>query len=476
VAGFGGHTVTSKPARSASNRVAVAIGVLLTLAITGGCSRLRPYQTPAEVDLWQDPSPPRLSITEKAHIYQQRLENWHQMPDGMIRYRFNRRLQTREDRGNHADGPYFLGIYLASQALRYAATGDSGAREQILLTLQGARLYAELSGRRGLLARYFSPTTVDDPRWRPSPTHPGYHWRSDVSKDQYAGFVHGLGVTWAVVPDPDIRAAIRPLATAIADHLIDNELRILDWDGEQTKYGDLRGRRLGIPFGVDALIALAIAKTAAEATHETRYEEFYDGLVAAGYPGFAYWSHLSFGLGKRVNDTMAFLALYPLLLLETDQRTLDELRRAVRRTWRHVRGEENAFLAFVTAAAVASTPEDFELRDSAALEGQQALALFPDRKLGYPVDLTRAGFDFPQRLLKTSDGLPRSRDVVVLYLRPRESSMWAGSPYRLVGRLAHRGETEYSGIDYLSAYWIGRYHGFVEATAVLSNSERLPDR
>ncbi len=36
-------------------------------------------------------------------------------------------------------------------------------------------------------------------------------------------------------------------------------------------------------------------------------------------------------------------------------------------------------------------------------------------------------------------------------------------PYRLVGRLASRGETETSGGDYLLAYWMARYHEVIAA-------------
>lgn len=438
---------------------------LLTLALFGtlafGCARLQPYRTPLDVDGWQDPTPPHLSMAEKARVYQQRLEAWHQMPDGTLRYRFHH-SQARDDVGNHADGSYFLGIYLASQALRYAATGDLEAREQLLRALEAARLYTEVSGVRGLLARYVSLTPPrGDPDWRVSTSRPGYAWRSDVSKDQYAGFVHGLGVTLAVIHEAEIRAEVAALASAIADHLIENELRIVDWDGEPTTYGDLRGRRLGVPFGVDASIDLAIARTAAVATGEARHREFYDRLVAEGYPGVTYWSHVPLASTKRVNETMAFLALYPLLMLEDDAGVLAHLRRAARRTWRHVQGEQNAFLAFV--AAVATSGVEATESDAAVAEARQSLLWFPDRKLGRPVDLTRPGFDFPQRLLKTRDGLPRSRRPIPLYLRTRGSSMWTVDPYRLVGGLTRRGETEFSGIDYLNAYWMGRYHGFVRA-------------
>jgi hypothetical protein len=41
--------------------------------------------------------------------------------------------------------------------------------------------------------------------------------------------------------------------------------------------------------------------------------------------------------------------------------------------------------------------------------------------------------------------------------------MWVSDPYRLVNDLNDRGENEYAGIDYLQAYWLGRYYGFVGA-------------
>jgi hypothetical protein len=50
---------------------------------------------------------------------------------------------------------------------------------------------------------------------------------------------------------------------------------------------------------------------------------------------------------------------------------------------------------------------------------------------------------------------------VPLYLRPRGSSFWASDPYRLAGSLHRHGEVENAGMDYLLAYWMGRYHGFL---------------
>jgi len=413
---------------------------LLVLTFATGCY----VKTGLKTENWQDTSPPELSLKERARAYQERLESRHQMPDGLIRYRWwEEEHPGLSGYGNLADGCFHLGIYLASQALRLAATDDSEAREQVLLSLHAMKLYAEVSGKRGLLARYFSPVKPDDDRWLPSPTHPEYFWRSDVSRDQYAGYVHGLGVTLAVVADPEIRSQIAPLAAAIADHLIDNKLQIIDWDDKRTTYGDLRGRIFGIiPNGVNALICLAIAKVAAESTGEQRYSDFYAGLVGDGYPGIATWTHLStFSQGKRVNANMGYLALYPLLLLEDDQGIVQQLRKGARRMWPRVSEDHNAFFSFIHAAVVTDGEEGKE-------RGREAILEFPEGKVVLALT-TRT----PEQ--KLTQAAP-------LYQRPRTSSFfWVSDPRELGGELINMVNVELAGIDYLIAYWLGHYHGFI---------------
>lgn len=449
--------------------------LLLVLALLGsgsaGCARLASYRTPQHVRAWQDPSPPALGLAEKARVYQERLERRHQHPDGTIRYK--RPVDEAATATYHdlPDGSFFLGIYLASQALRLATTGDPAAREQVLLSLRGMRLYAEVSGQRGLLARYVRPEVPSSTApWLPSPTHPGLFWRADVSKDQYAGFVHGLGVALAVLDDPEIRGAVAPLAAAVADHLIEHDLRIVDWHGRRTRHGDLRARFLGVPLGVNALIALAAAKTAAVASGELRHRAFYQRLVAEGYPEAAVQAHFSFlGLGNRDNDHMGYLSLYPLLLLEEEPAVAATLRRGARRSWRHLGAEHNAFFGFVHAAGVGDAArgrgDDAAAREEGRGQGLLGLREFPDEKLAWAVDLTRPGFGFPRSFWNSSRAEPRSRRAVPVYLRVRDSSLWTTDPYRLVGRLGNRGDLEFAAIDYLVAYWMGRYHGLVPPDA-----------
>jgi len=415
---------------------------LLVLAAAAGCVHKTLKGSDAPIFLivnWPGTNPPELSLKERARNYQAWVESRYQMPDGLIRYRRWLTGQEMPGYGNLADGCFQLGIYLASQALRFAATGDPDAREQVMLSLGAMKLYAEVSGVRGLLARYFSPVKPDDDRWHHSQTHPQYFWRSDVSRDQYAGHIHGLGVTLAVVSDPEIRSQIATLAAPIADHLMENGLKIIDWDGQPTTHGDLRGRIIGsIPNGVNALICLVIFKVAGESTGEQKYIDFYEQLVQDGYLRITYWTKISiFGTG-RVNANMAYLALYPLLLLEDDQEVVRELRAGAQRIWPRVREDHNSFFSFVHAAVVGDAEEG-------KVRGREAILEFPDRKLFWV----------------TRKSEPTSAEAAVpLYLRPRTASLWVSDP-TIAAHLETVGHGGYAGIDYLIAYWLGRYHGFI---------------
>jgi hypothetical protein len=476
-------------------------GGLLRLAwlafSAAGCTWLGPGTVaPPNVIRWQDTTPPTALLREKAARYQERLEARHLTPEGVLRYQIKHGRADDGSYGDLADGPFHTGIYLASQAFRFAATSDPAARHQVLRALDGLRTLHDVTGCRGLLARYISPTgrrpgdggpsseqpadssldgtrrmadatgaEDDDKAWRPSTAMPGFAWRGDVSKDQYAGFIHGLGVALALVPDPEVRARVAELSSAAADHLEAHHMKLIDANGQRTTHGNLAGYIAGVPIGVNSLIALAIAKVAAVSTGEARYEAFYDRLVRAQYPEAAYWAHFTvLGVVNRVNDNMSYLALYPILLLETRKDVLSTLRSAEARTWRAVCRDRNAFFAFVHASQAArSGGDEPDGLPPGREEGRESLREFPEDKLEWPVDLTREGFLFERSFLNTRKGDPRAVEGVPLYLRSRSSSFWASDPFRLVGNLARTGDHETAGGDYLLAYWMGRYHCFIGA-------------
>jgi hypothetical protein len=376
------------------------------------------------------------------------------MPDGVIRYRFTA-SQARDDYGDLPDGPFFAGLYLASQALRLAASGDPAARREVLRALDGMALLMDVTGEPGLLARWVArtPPAVTRSPWLPSATRPGYFFRADVSKDQLAGYACGLGVALALLPDPEIRERVSALALALAEHLRRNDRRVIDVDGERTTHGDLSAHIAGFPVGVNALIVLSVAKAAGVASGDDAFsrELDEDGYLRAART--AHWRPP--GYAKRVNDNMAYVSVLPLLMLESSPERGAALREAEARLWDGVRGEHNAFFAGVHTLAGGD--------DAARTEMLAALAEFPERKRELPVDLTRPGFDFETRWWKNAKGLPRAKQPIPLYLRSSGSNLWVSDPYALVGSLRDTGGIEYSGVDYLLAYWLARAGGWASA-------------
>ncbi len=451
-----------------ASAIAVGRGGLVVLVALIGLAGCCSSGAPAASDdrRWQDPSPPQLDIHARARRYQDRLDTVFRTPDGVIDYR--RFLDRTPDGsyGAHADGAFHTGIALAAAAMRHAVVRSPTTREHVARTLDGVSLLAAVSGKRGLLARHVTPVDAPwpaaDPRWQRSVSRPRFAWRGDVSKDQYAGVLCGLGVALAVLgDDAEIRQRIGNVAGAIADHLIDHDLRIVDVDGETTTHGDLRAHVWGAPIGVNALISLAATKVAAAATGADRHVAFWRRLVEDGYPGTAYWAHFALlGVGHRVNDHMGYLALWPLLLLETDAAVRADLCSSEARSWGALQNDRNPFFAMVHALALRVRGQD----DAAGDVGRQAAATlgeFPDDKVVWPVDLTRSPFDFPRALLPSRKGVPRTTEGVPLWLRPRTSSFWASDPFALVGTIGPGGLTETAGIDFLVVYWGLRHDGWL---------------
>jgi hypothetical protein len=50
---------------------------------------------------------------------------------------------------------------------------------------------------------------------------------------------------------------------------------------------------------------------------------------------------------------------------------------------------------------------------------------------------------------------------VPIYQRPLSTYEWKRNPYRVSGNHHRKGEKSYSGIDFLEAYWLGRYHKLI---------------
>jgi len=411
-----------------------------------------------------------LGLREKALRYERNLEERHYTSDGLVAYKINLPLKERGDieRLNLADTAAWTGCYLAAEAFRYAVTGEPAVLQKIRKTLAGLSKLQAVTGVRGLLARTIIKADQPDPyllrsgEWHPaSPPFRGYFWRGDVSNDQYDGVLFGYAVCYDLVPQASIRQQIREAVADLVNHIVDHGMTIVDVDGQVTTHGDMS------PCSwedLDALLALSFLRIAIHVTAEPHFEEKYRELIQRhGYHHRAAsarkkWWECFLGINHSDNN-LAFLAYYNLIRLEEDPRLLSHYLRGLERAWTVVKEEGNSLFNFIYLA-LTRPPDPLIYQDPAWQSAIDTLYLFPSNKLVVEV-INSHRSDIKKAWLADRHGHPQAQHPLPINLRPVDSFEWKANPYRLDGHRGARGKAEYAGVDYLLAYWLGRYHGFI---------------
>ncbi|GIW72587.1 MAG: hypothetical protein KatS3mg102_2129 [Planctomycetota bacterium] len=405
----------------------------------------------------------RLSLAAKASYFERVLEARFIAPEGWVTYR-QPATATAHTYRSTADCTIWTGCLLGAEAFRWAVTRQPRARERALLHLEGLHALGQVSGERGVWARAMWPAGL--PHIRRLPEHrpgqgryAGYEYRGDVSKDQISGVVFGLACAWKLLAaeEPRARALVREDATALAAHLLEHGL-VLHWEGRPTTHGKLKGRIYGAPIGLHALIVLAAFKLAALSSGEERFRLAYRELLEQGYPELTYWTKFQLlGLTNHNNDNMQMLAAAALLLLEEDERVRAPVRAGLERTWRYVRREGNSWFTYVCQAAARE-------RDAWALEqARRSLERFPLELRNLPFDLREDPrlAAVPRRGWPLHHGVPTVWWALPVSYRQPTSFIWRSCPYELVA--GGDGSVVNAPVDYVLAYWAGRYWGLLPA-------------
>ena len=406
-----------------------------------------------------------MSLRDKAAFFQKELDQHHIAPDGQFVYK----NFYKEDAagkpvlshawGNMMDTCIWSGIHLAAESFRYAVTKSPEALRNVRRAAKSLHLLQAVHGIPGLLVRQVAPkgTTVDVADWWLPGTeeYPEWIWREDVSKDQYSGMVFGYGVACHLVEDEEVRKHVTEDLTGIADFLIRNRYVIVDHDGQPTKHGGLQAWMGPVPNGVQAFISLSAIKLAQLASGEPRFEQEYRRLVRKRWPQATWLVKVQlFGNTNHNNDNMAMLTGFPLILAEKDAKLRRRYVRSMRRTWKYVRHEGNAFWTFLYHGVGEKDPQALE---DALLQMRN----FPLSKRCFGVD-NRGRDDVELGPFKTRKDIPKAKYPLPLNLRPQTSFTWKDCPYEMYARLGAKGTSLYAPVDYLVAYWAGRYYGLIK--------------
>ena len=414
--------------------------------------------------------------------------------------------------------------YIASQAFRYAATKDAEALDNIRVTLAGMARQFEITGVPGLVTReYITPgidgmgcpqdpasyipsvdkkdnkwlkvddagcvETYDGARWVVSghcmdTKFAGYCWLDNVSKDEYSGHFLAMGVIGKLVDDPAIRATVAGIAGAAAGHLIDHGMQFVDWDGRVTEHGRIHAMALDDYPGFNAALALSWTGIAAALTGDPALTDFHDNCLLqikrtrpcvpgeSDEPPVSYLDYLENhvlyvtqdGCTDNYNNfNMIFMAMLNLLWYENrpeirqraQQIYEDTMMQALPPQKRQMIGQRNAFFNFIYAAMKrlghGSTGPALQAVEDAVC----ALREFPASKAAAAHDTTVLPLDCKGRL-----GGDLTADPVSVADRCLGIFEWTDDPYDMESCGADPRQVA-APVDYLLAYWMGRYFGFV---------------
>ena len=435
-----------------------------------------------------------MTLAEKAAYLDALLPAQHH-PDGLLR------SVTLDNDGqvtalhNLPSTGLWTAMYLASQSLRYAVTGDPVAQENAGRAAEGLHHLTKVTGVPGLYGRsYVRPGFVyagdvsASPSWHASdaPGYEGWYFNHDVSKDTMDGIMFGYGVALEHLDDPAILGTIRGDVAAFAQHLLDNGLQIIDWTGVVTEHGKMYYSALDDFPGFNALLVTSWLRTALTESGDLGLEHiYYDCLFRRGdrtdCPPFdpldlgSYMDAIEASLAMYMSDCqtsydhfdMVFHAIYPMLRREADPDLLPRLMDVLEDDlWNPsdptldppFRVSTHSLYIFLYGGLSGKAPGEDLLLDAAVHDGVCTLRRMPH---------DRADVDVPKGTQETAClnrmGDPNAAEIIPVEERRYDNYIWRLDPYEIPqGYTAVPGYV-HTGEDWLLAYWVGRYHGFIDA-------------
>lgn len=363
------------------------------------------------------------------------------------------------------DADWLTGLYVGAESFRYAVTGDEEARRYAQASWRALHKLSNLSDLPGIVARHYRSKFEGDlgsgrKRWHRNPD--GIYWIGDISRDQLSGHMFGLATYYDLVASDAERKIIEADVEAITDLIIENNMCAVDWDGKPCIHAN---------FWVSPLFALAFLKIAYHITRKESYQEKYMDLIDPHYflghalkdarisadPFFQHYHHDS--------------PLYHLLQYETDPKILRHVVRCCDLLYADTRRHANVLFLF-----------DYQICHPESEAGRKGIAELLEFNVSHlnvsewvravRKDLQQeelpAGIRCSLRyILEPSATLPDGKgNYIPLKYRPPKEFGWnyyAGEEARRsAGNAGHHGiHVQYSGVDYLLVYWMGRYHQII---------------
>jgi hypothetical protein len=451
--------------------------LIASVALMTGC-----ITTPHE---YNDPVDPSQVTTQELADHAEALETIYQQDhqvEGIIwqAYRSDLSLDHPDRYGSGGDSCIFTGHKLAADVYRYSVTKNGGDLNKVAQSLRGLYILSHITGTPGVLCRaaypadrasewgswagrdqrfvHTSGADVADP-FNPGVNFPAMNYYTRATKDQLTGLLYGLAVLWEHLEAQDAGDAaqvtqLRLIAARIAEdvynHLRAHDFKIRDENGANDTTADTVSELLYVQL-------LAVYRSTVGTTspdRQARISQKYDEAFSGGFFTIGNTVHVFTNFDAYYAWNLRHLRGYSVFILENDAARQATIRRWMEdRVWDFVAGHYNAKFIYIQNAV---NPALGRLGD--AHLAMQSLRLKPRWSFDSPLAGDERKPSLLQALLGDTD-----RFVLLPHLRkPTSYSIWQKEPWD-VGHAGNNGSSSATGLDFMLAYWMGRYYGFISA-------------
>jgi hypothetical protein len=416
----------------------------------------------------------KMSLHDKAEYFQSQVRSRH------IRHGFNATLGYMKD-GNVSSGSLedsdndglWTTMYMGAEVFRYAVTKSDDALQNLRESMEAIeRLYTINGVKGGFPSRSFERRgyKFHDKPWRRA-GHPEWDWKSTTSSDEAIGHIFVFGAMAELLDDEDLKKRAVVLMDSLMQHIVDNDMYLVDWNGEPTLWGkwhpdyvNARPEMVG-DRKINASNIVAMLQTAYHFTKKEIYKDkafelmtkhgYYQNLmrpmsqVGKAPEQADDWSKMLSESWNHSDDEMYFLGYWGLYRYAFNDTLKTKFKESIIDHWQIERPEKEGAWNIFTAL---TGTNDFDL--------EEAVWYLQE----YPMDLIHWNVTNSHR--KDIELIePNFRNQTIKEVLPPDElpiNRHNANRFQLDG--GDNGSSEYSAGDiWLLPYWMGRYLGVIGA-------------
>jgi len=406
-----------------------------------------------------------MTLPEKAAIYENIIQKRH-VRRGLVNISHLSvpgDIYTSKTINEDNDG-LWTSTYLAAECFRYAVTKNPEAKKNAIRTFEAMERLETVSGIPGLPARSYAMVTDSveqsrsphPKRWRPS-SDPKWQWLDDTSSDEVVGHMFALPLFYDLVADAAMKQRIKVLVQQLMDHIIDNDFRLIDYDGKPTRWGiwtpDSLNHSTNWAYekGLYSLEILSFLKAAVYITGNPKYEKTYRQLIEKHHYAENMLQAKKYGPfeNSHSDDILTYFPYYSLSRYAAKDEYWPQYQKSLERTW---------------SVSQSDKMPAWNIIASIVLQKDCDLQIAKEQLQEYPVDLIDWSMNNSHRWdLQKDPMVDRGGDKQATRSVPIPESgisRWNTNPRKLdAGRNGNREET---GTYFLLPYWMARYYDLIK--------------